>query len=246
MRVRLVPRAARGAALVAAVTTAAAGCLATPALAASSTASSTISVTTNTTTPEQAVPVDLTFTGTNGSTGNAQVDAVVRPAGGLGCQGSYQEDVSTLGREDTTILAPAGQTLPPGAYRAYLICTWLEGPNTGEVDKTASTPITVGTPRLPAAPKPDLKLTTVRASRRAGVSVSGSTVSAFSGRVVVTAACGSARTKRTTMAKHGRFSARLGLPRGCRLGRAVKVSVSSAASRSWSAQSAGRSVTARA
>ena len=152
MRVRLVPRAARGAALVAAVTTAAAGCLATPALATSSTASSTISVTNNTTTPEQAVPVDLTFTGTNGSTGTAQVDAVVRPAGGLGCQGSYQEDVSTLGSEDTTLLAPAGQTLPPGAYQvgadykppapgSYQVCAWLDASQTGTASLAAPTSV---------------------------------------------------------------------------------------------------------
>lgn len=369
MRVGLVPRAARGAALAAAVTTVAAGCLATSAMAATS----TISVTNNTATPEQAVPVDLTFAGTNGSTDNAQVDAVVRPAGGLGCQATYQEDVSTLGVEDTTILAPGGQTLAPGAFQVtasykppspgsyqvcawldasqtgtssqappvsvnftaqgpqvseftigvpktltpndafqityttqtdqqlslystiqpagtttarpcaasyeletqpgrsqstlvgvegvavfggpttttatttqktgdYLICSWLEGPNPGQVDKTLSTPITVGTPVAPLPPKPALKLTKVTASHRHGVSAAGATASGFSGRLQLTAACGAAITRRTVTARNRRFSATFGLPRACRVGHKVKFTVSWAGSTAWSKQSATRSV----
>ncbi len=383
MRVRIVPRAARGAALVAAVTTAAAGCLAGSAMAATS----TISVANATTTPEQAVPVDLSFSGTNGSTGNATVDAVVRPAGGLGCQNSYQEDVTTLGGEDTTILAPAAQALPAGAYQVaanykppapgsyqvcawldgsqdgtdslaapasinftaqgpqvselsisvpkaltpnvsfklgyttqtdqqlnlysvllpagttsagttsagttsaetcadsfelqqqeqdpaetillgagaasvfggptsttaivkqrtglYTVCAWLEGPNTQEVDKAVSTPITVGTPVAPAPPPPALKLTAVKASKRDGVSVSGSTAARFTGRLLVSAACGSSTAKRTATVKRHHFSSAFGLPRGCRIGRKVKVSVSWAGSGSWSKQSASRSVAVR-
>src|ERR1700735_4591356 len=110
MRVRLVPRAARGAALAAAVTTAAAGCLAGPAMADTSPAS-TIAVATGAATPEQAVPGDLSFTGTNALTRAAEAEAVIRPAGGLACQGSYQDDVSAVGFEDTTILAPGMATV---------------------------------------------------------------------------------------------------------------------------------------
>jgi hypothetical protein len=367
MRVRLMPRAARGAMLVAALATVAAGGFATPAMAATS----TISAANDTTAPEQAVPVDLTFSGTNNLAGSAEVEAVVRPAGGLACQSSYQDDLSAVGTEDTPIFGPGAQTVPagqayqvpasykpstPGSYQVcawlaqnvngtdqavagpatvsfsargpqvtqltvavpkdlmpgivfqvsyttqtdqsltlfsvlkktgglpcaasyeletqqsqqettllgagsplvfggpttstvttkqptgtYLICTWVEGPNGQEVDGSAITPITVGTPAPPAAPKPALALTKVKASRRHGVSVTGAAASGFTGRVLVTAACGSSRTKHTSTAKGRRFSASLGLPSGCRRARTVKLTVTWAGSSAWSKQSATKS-----
>jgi hypothetical protein len=368
MRVRLVPRAARGAVLVAAVTTVVAGGFATSAMAATS----TISVANDSSAPEQAVPVDLTFSGTNNLAGSAEVEAVVRPAGGLACQSSYQDDLSAVGAQDTPIFGPGAATVPagqayemsasykpstPASYQVcawlaqtvngtdeavagpatvsftargplvtqltiavpkdllpgivfqvgyttqtdqqltlfsvlkktgglpcaasyeletqqaqqettllgvgsplvfggpttstvttkqqtgtYLICTWVEGPNAQEVDGSAITPVTVGTPAPPMAPTPGLALTKVTASRRHGVSVTGAAVTGFTGRVLVTATCGSSRTKRGTSAKGHRFSASLGLPGGCRGARTVKLSVTWAGSRAWSKQSATRSV----
>jgi hypothetical protein len=368
MRVRLVPRAARGAALVAAVATVAAGGFVTPAMAATP----TISVANDTAAPEQAVPVDLTFSGTNTLTGSVNVEAVVRPAGGLACQSSYQDDESAVGTEDTTIIGPGADPVPagqayqvsssykptaPGSYQVcgwlaqtvnntdqavagpgtvsftargpqvtqlavsvpkdlvpgivfqvgyttqtdqqlslfsvlkktgglpcaasyeletqqspqdttllgldspevfggpttstvttkqptgtYLICSWVEGPNGQEVDDVAVTPITVGTPAPPVAPKPGLALTKVKASRRHGVSVTGAAATGFTGRLLVTAACGSSRTKHTTNAKGRRFSASLGLPSGCGHARNVKLIVTWAGSSAWSKQSATKSV----
>jgi hypothetical protein len=248
-------------------------------------ATSTISVANATTTPEQAVPVDLTFSGTNGSTGNATVDAVVRPAGGLGCQSRLGYTTQTDQQLNLySVLLPVGTTsaqtcadsfelqqqqeqtetvlLGVGAASVfggptsttaiskqktglYTVCTWLEGPNAQEVDKAVSTPITVGTPVAPAPPEPGLKLTAVKASQRHGLSVSGSTAAGFTGRLLVSAACGSSTAKRTATAKRRRFSPTFGLPRGCRVGRKVKLSVSWAGSGSWSKQSAGRSVAVR-
>jgi hypothetical protein len=100
-------------------------------------ATSTISATDNTSQAEQAVPVDLTFSGTNGTGSSAHVDAVVRPAGGLACQSSYQEDLSTLGTQDTTIVAPVTDNAPAGPYSvaanykppasgSYQVCAWLQ------------------------------------------------------------------------------------------------------------------------
>jgi hypothetical protein len=368
MRVRLVPRAARGAMLVAAVTTVAAGGVATPAMAATS----TISVANDTAAPEQAVPVDLTFSGTNNLPGSAEVEAVVRPAGGLACQSSYQDDLSAVGTEDTPIFGPGAETVPagqayqvsasykpstPAAYQVcawlaqtvngtdeavagpatvsftargpqvteltvsvpkdlmpgvvfqvgyttqtdqqltlfsvlkktgglpcavsyeletqqpqqettllgagsplifggpttstvtvkqptgtYLICTWVEGPNGQELDGSAITPVTVGTPAPPVGPKPGLALTKVTASRRHGVSVTGAAATGFTGRLLVTAACGSSRTKHTTTARGRRFSASLGLPGGCARARTVKLTVTWAGSGAWSKQTATRSV----
>src|SRR5579875_1972154 len=121
-----------------AMTTAAFLGAATPALAATS----SISVTNNTANPEQAVPVDLTLSGTNGSAATAEVEAVVRPAGGLACQSSYGEDVSTLGSVDSVILAPGSQSAAAGTYSvpvdirpsqpgSYQICAWLDGGSDG-------------------------------------------------------------------------------------------------------------------
>ena len=79
----------------------------------------------------------------------------------------------------------------------YLVCTWLEGPNSGEVDGAASTPVTIGTP---APPSPKLKLTKAAASHKHGVAVAGGTVSGFTGKLAVSAACGSATARRTVTA----------------------------------------------
>lgn len=364
-------RAALGAAV--AVASAAAAGSAAPALAAGT---STITAAVTTTTPEQAVPVDLTFSGTNGSSGSAEVVAVVRPAGGLACQSSYQEDESTLGGVDSTLLAPGPPTITtggpyqvtanfrptsPGSYQVcawldsgttgssplaapatvsltaqgpqvsqftltvpkalapntpfdigwttqtdqplslyailktappstvtvapcassyeaeraahgdefpitnidpasvfggpmttsatltrptsnYVLCSWLEGPSYGQVDRALATPITVGTPTPPSPPKPGLKLGRVNASRRHGLSVAGSTGSGFSGRVTVVAACGRSTARRVATARNRRFTTRLGLPGGCRRARRVKVTVSWAGSTAFARQSVTRTV----
>jgi hypothetical protein len=366
MSVHIVPRFARRS-VVALITVAAAGCLAGPAMAATS----TMTVASSTATPEQAVPVDLSFSGTNGLTSNAEVEAVVRPAGGLSCLSSYQEDTSTFPSQDITIFAPGSQSVAPGAYQVagsfkpaapgayqvcawlaqnqsstdqpvtapatltvtargpqvsqltvtvpknpapnvafqigyttqtdqqltlfsvlkaataapcassfeldqaqnqpeatlfgigsslvfggpttstvttkqktgfYLICTWIEGPNTQQVDRSDSTPLTVGTPVPPTPPKPGLVLTRLRASHRHGVSATGTTAAGFSGRLLLTASCGASTAKRSTTAKRRRFSATVGLPSGCRTARKVKITVAWAGSSAFSKQSVNKTV----
>jgi hypothetical protein len=373
MRLRFVPRRARGPVAAVVISTVAACCFAGPAMAGTS----TITVANATATPEQAVPVDLTFSGTNGQAGSSEVQAVIRPAGGLPCQSSYQDDVSAVGGEDQVIAVPS---VGPGAYQVtasykpltassyqvcawleqqsvngasqvvagpstvsftardpqvgqftvavpkalvpnqafqisyatqtdqsldlysvikavpsapagggasaqpcpasfefqqglgqvetilfgfgqqtvfggpttttatakektgtYAICTWLEGPGSGEVDDLADTPVTVGTP-VTQPPQPGLKFTWASASRRHGLAVAGRTASAFSGRLTLAAACGSSTSKRTTTAKKGRFSATMGLPKSCRSRKTVKVTVSWAGSSSYAKQSITRSV----
>ncbi len=374
-----VPRFARGAMPVFVLAAATALAVAAPAVAATS----TITVASPTAAPEQAVPVDLTFSGTNNQSGAAEVEAVVRPAGGLSCQSSYQDDLAAVGSVDQVIFGPGAETVPAGqpyqmdasykptavasyqvcawlaqnqggtdkavagpgalsfttqgpqvvqltvavakplipnvafqiAYTtqtdqslalysvikaappvppagspatppcsssfeaepqqlgvdrilvgpgaqgvfggpttttitdtqragAYVICTWVEGPSYREVDASATTPVTVGTVTPPAS-QPRLSLTKVTASRRHGVSASGKTASAFSGRVVLLAACGSSTASHAVTADHGRFSGRLGLPSGCRRAKRVKVTVSWAGSPSFAKQSTARSVVIR-
>jgi hypothetical protein len=361
MRAGFPPRAPRDGVIAVAATLVVCGCWASSALAAMT---STISVTSNTAAPEQAVPVDLTISGTYPSSTTAYVEAVVRPAGGLGCQASYPEDVSTLGGEDTTIVAPGGTSVSattysvspnfkpaaPGAYQvcawlsqnpdgsfplagpatvsltargpqvtqlvvggpktltpnapfqisyltqtdqqlsllsviakagpapcapafeqqahpvttvfgagkqqvfggpttttasaseptgAYVICTWIEGPNASEVDGARSTPITVGTPSA-SSPKPGLRVTRLTASRRHGITAGGTTASTFTGRLLIAAACGRSTTKASTAVKHGRFSAHLPVPSGCRSAKQVKVTASWGGSKAWAKQSAAR------
>lgn len=366
-----VPRYARGAIAVCVLATATALAVTSPAIAATS----TITVASPTAAPEQAVPVDLTFSGTNNESGAAEIEAVVRPAGGLACQSSYQDDLAAVGSVDQVIFGPGAETVPasqayqvgasykptaassyqicawlaenqggtdkavagpsalsfttqgpqvaqltvavakplipnvafqiayttqtdqslalysvikpappvplpgspttplcPASFEAqqqqvdtiligpaaqavfggpttttvtdkekagaYVICTWVEGPSYQEVDASATTPVTVGT----VTPQPRLSLTRVTASRRHGVSASGKTASALSGRLVLLAACGSSTASRAVTADHGRFSGRLRLPSGCGKARRVKVTVSWAGSPSFAKQSIKRSV----
>ena len=329
---------------------------------------SSIAVATSTATPEQAVPVDLTFSGTNALTGNAEVESVVRPAGGLACLASYQEDTSTFPGEDVAIFAPGAQSVSPGAYEVsgsfkppapgsyqicawlaqnqnsadqavsspatltvaargphvsqlavivpkdlqsnvtfpvsyttqtdqqlslysvmytadqgpcpasfglnqqqgkvetllsafggtsifggpathtvstkqktglYLVCTWVEGPNAGEVDDAASTPVTVGTPPPPSA---KLTLTKAAASHRHGATVSGSTAKGFIGRLAVSAACGSSTARHMVTARSSRFSSAFALPGGCRHAQKVKLTVSWAGSSAFAKQTVIRTV----
>jgi hypothetical protein len=371
MPVHLMPRYARrmvpAVIVTAGLTTALAGALAAPAMADTS----SIAVASTTATPEQAFPVDLSFSGTNALTGPAEVEAIVRPAGGPACQTSYQEDTSTFTSQDTTILAPGAQTVAPGAYQVtasfrppaagsyqlcawlaenqdstdqpvaspatlsisvrapqvsqltvavpkdllpnvsfdvsyttqtdqqlslysvlypavgadcaasfeanqqqdkvetilsglfssqvfggpatttvttkqktglYQLCTWVEGPNGGEVDGSASGTVTVGHPVPSAPPSPKLKLTKATASHRHGVTIAGSSASGFTGKLVISAACGSGTAKRTTTARGRRFASSLPLPRGCRKAKHVKLTVAWAGSSAFSKQTVSRSV----
>ena len=121
----------------------------------------------------------------------------------------------------------------------YTVCTWVEGPNSGEVDGAASTPVTVGTP---PPPSPKLKLTKAAASHKHGVAMAGSTVSGFTGKLAVSAACGSATAKRTVTARNRRFSSGLALPRGCAHARKVKLTVSWAGSSAFANQTVTKTV----
>ncbi|MGN6870968.1 MAG: hypothetical protein ACTHMY_21455 [Solirubrobacteraceae bacterium] len=375
MGLLVVLRYARGAIAAFVLTTATALAVTAPAVAATS----TITVASPTAAPEQAVPVDLTFSGTNSQSGSAEVEVVVRPAGGLSCQSSYQDDLAAVGSVDQVIFGPGSVTVAAGqpyqvdasykpaaaasyqvcawlaenqgstdralagpsalsftaqgpqvaqltvavakplipnvafqiAYTtqtdqslalysvikaappvplagspatppcsssfeaqqqqevdtvlvgpgaqgvfggpttttvtdkekagAYAICTWVEGPSDREVDASATTLVTVGT----GPQRSLLRLTKVTASRRNGVSASGRTASAFSGRLVLIAACGSSTASRAVTAGHGRFSGRLGLPTGCRRAKRVKVTVSWAGSPSFARHSTERSVVIR-
>jgi hypothetical protein len=342
-------------------------------LAASATAA-TVSVATTTLTPEQAVPVQFSFSGTADPGTNSNLEAVVRPSGGLACQADYASDLSAAGSADTILFSDNAQSVAPGAYQvgttfkplaaggyqvcawlsqptgtsgqtvsgpattaftarlpqvsqltlavpsalapgvvfqlayttqtdqqlnlysvikqagalpcadsyelerqqsqpestllglgdqqvfggptttrltiheqkgSYLVCSWIEGPGTEEVDATLSTPMTVGTPAPPKTTKQTalkLRLATVTASRRHGVSVTGSTARTFTGRLAALASCGTSTRQARAQVRKGRFSVHIGLPKGCAVGQHVQVKMSWAGSASFARASATRSV----
>jgi hypothetical protein len=141
-----VPRSARGAIPACILATAPTLAFAAPAIAATS----TITVASPTAAPEQAVPVDLTFSGTNNQPGSAEVEAVVRPAGGLSCQSSYHDDLAAVGSFDQVIFGPGAETVAAGqpyevdaSYKpsaaSYQVCAWL-AQNQGGTDKAVAGP----------------------------------------------------------------------------------------------------------
>lgn len=89
--------------------------------------------------------------------------SVVKRAGGLPCASSNEleqqqnqsesdmfdswDGASIFGGPVTTTATDTEDTAGP-----YVICTWIEGPNSGEVDSATSTPIYVGTPPPPPPP----------------------------------------------------------------------------------------------
>jgi hypothetical protein len=369
MPVHLVPRCARRMSSAVLMATALACALSAAVLAVPAMAdTSSITIAATTAAPEQAIPVDLSFSGTNALTGNAEVEAVVRPAGGLSCLSSYQEDTATFPGQDVAIFAPGAQSVAPGAYSVagsfkppaagayqvcawleqnqnstdqavtapatltvsarapqvsqltvtvpkdpapnvsfpvayttqtdqqlslysvllpaaegpcldsfeldrqadrpdtvligflspqvfggpstttvatrqrtgfYLVCTWVEGPNSGEVDRATSTSLTVGTP---TPPRPGLKLTHATASHRHGVQIAGSSASGFTDKLAVSAACGSSTARRSISDRRSRYSSRFPLPAGCRRAKRVKLTVSWAGSSAFTRQTVTRTV----
>jgi hypothetical protein len=72
--------------------------------------------------------------------------------------------------------------------------------------------------------------------------VAGMAASGFTGKLVVSAACGSSTAKRTVTAHNHRFSSAFGLPHGCRRAKKVKLTVSWAGSSAFSKQSVTQTV----
>jgi hypothetical protein len=172
------------------------------------------------------------------------LSSVIRPSGGLPC--AADEALDTQQNQDETSLTgepwddgftsifggpltnTATVTEPAGPY---LICTWIEGPNTNEVDAAASTNIYVGTPPSPPAPmrsvvhatSPRLLLGTQRISKRHGTVISGTAAGALAGRLRIAVACGRSSVSGQTRVVRGGFRLALATPRGCHRGAFAEV-----------------------
>lgn len=93
-----------------------------------------LATTVTTATPEQAVPVTLQFNGS--TTHNAQLLAVARPAGGIPCQSTYENDESGAGNANEVLFGHGSaeesgsfsehSTYTPENPGGYVVCAWLE------------------------------------------------------------------------------------------------------------------------
>jgi len=109
-----------------------------------------LAVTVQTATPEQGIPVNLQFSGSAGATDSSGdgpwLNAVVRPAGGLPCQSSYESDQAAAGGVSASLFNDGDwPEVGPGAFQesttynpdgvgSYLICAWLENNSNSVTD----------------------------------------------------------------------------------------------------------------
>ena len=126
--------------------------------AVASAGAATLSTTVATAAPEQAVPVQLTFSGTADPGDGSTVDAEVRPAGGTPCQPSFSADRTAAGNASTTItdydnVSPGSyadnRTWTPGEPGSYIICAWLVQDN-NTVAGPITTPVQARGPQVQA------------------------------------------------------------------------------------------------
>ncbi len=108
-------------------------------------AADTLQVAIGSSAPEQGIPFNIGFSGASeavDSEGRGPLlYAVVRPAGGIGCQGNYVDDRSAAGGVSASIYSDEGFSNPPrvgpGPFQesatynppgvgTYLVCAWLE------------------------------------------------------------------------------------------------------------------------
>jgi hypothetical protein len=72
--------------------------------------------------------------------------------------------------------------------------------------------------------------------------VAGTAVSGFTGKLLISAACGSATAKRTTAAHNRRFATSVRLPSGCRRARRVRLTVSWVGSSAFAKETVAKTV----
>lgn len=172
--------------------------------------------------------------------------STITAAGGAACAADYeleqeQNPAETVLLNLATVFGgplttTATTTEPSGTY---IVCTWVEGPNSGQVDASTTTPITVP---APGPQKASLALTHVTASRGHGATIAGTTAPGLAGRVRVYAACGKATKSTSPQVKAGRFSGHVALPKACRHDRRVIVGAVWRGSSAFSRQSVSKTV----
>lgn len=88
--------------------------------------------------------------------------STIKPSGGLPCASSFelgqhqnqsQEDIFFFGNKVFGGPATVSGAVTEQNAGPYLVCSWVEGPNEGEVDASGTTAVYVGTPPRPAPKK---------------------------------------------------------------------------------------------
>jgi len=211
--------------------------------------------------PAPNVPYQIVFTTQTDQ--QLQLDSIVKPAGGLPCAATFNLESQQDGDVGTELFgghqvyggpvtSTASDTEPAGSY---LICAWVEGPNSNEVDAALSTPFSIPAPPVistpPSKPKPKpapapaaakLRITHSTASHKHGATITGTTASALAGRIVVYATCGKASTSTTPRDRNGKFSGHIKLPKTCRKAGRVKLGAVWAGSAAFKKQAVSESV----
>lgn len=151
--------------------------------------------------------------------------STIRPAGTApACAPSQQDD--TAAHPGERVLFPGGVPVSGGpgttsiALRypagSYLVCTWITGPDVGEVDAALATPFTIRAQPIVTGPlPPQLNVTGLTATVGWRVHVRGTTAAGLSGTLALRASCAGGTSRGTATATGGRFSGRLPLPRLC-------------------------------
>jgi len=151
--------------------------------------------------------------------------STIRPAGTSPTCGASQA-ADTAANPDTHVIFSGGALVDGGPATtsvsvrypagAYLVCTWITGPEPRETDAALATPLTVGAKPIPHHALPShLRITGVEARVGSRVSVRGSAADGLSGRLTLIASCAGSRSRGATGAAHGRFTGHLPLPRLC-------------------------------
>ncbi len=179
--------------------------------------------------------------------------STIRPAGTAPtCAASQPADTAANPGERVVFSGGALVSGGPGTTEAlvkypagaYLICTWVTGPEPGETDATLATPFTVGAkPVVQRAFSSQVRITGIDARAGSGVTVRGTAAPGLSGELTLIASCAGSSSRGTTTAAHGRFTGRLALPRLCIAHDPVRVVAAWAGSPQYaSGQAVGKAV----
>ncbi len=120
----------------------------------------TLQVAVETATPEQGIPATISFSGEvqalSSEGAGPRLRTVVRPAGGIACQATYENDQAAAGHVSRDLVS---KEVGPGSFQAsdtydppdtgpYLICAWLEDSRSVAVAGPATATFTTRAPQV--------------------------------------------------------------------------------------------------
>jgi uncharacterized protein YndB with AHSA1/START domain len=197
--------------------------------------------------PVRNRPFQITYTTQTDQ--QLQLSSIIKPAGGSPCAASFNLELQENENSRTTLLSgtsvyggpTATSVSATEASGSYVICSWIEGPDSAEIDQAITTPVTVPAP--PAQPAvARLRIIHATASRKHGVTIVGTTVPGLTGRIVIYATCGKKSVSSSPPARNGTFSGHVRLPGTCRRASSVKIGAVWAGSPAFAKQAVAEQV----